>query len=367
MKQKRLHIIWMLLLFTALVWASSFGVKAQSISPEIKLLDVALWPEYDQPEVLVIYRVQLRADTALPTPLTFRLPDHIEALHAVAYEDSEGLININPDSIEWRSEGDDKLLTFPAPSTAIQFEYYDPIILSKQNLIRQLTFDFIAPYHIQTATFEVQEPWGSEDFSLAQEPYATINGRDGFQYNTIAVTDLAPDETFTLAATYWRESDTVSTESISSDIPPDSSELNVTAETIDLLVNPAPQSLSPAAANVSLNILDASVLSERGWFNLGYILLGAGVILVLGSGGYWWWSSYRGTIGPHVTSNKINRTQKVNTNKLEPPNKKEVQQAEAGVAAVPSTEMVALFCYQCGTSLQADANFCQACGVERRT
>ena len=45
-----------------------------SAQEEINLdtLQVDLWPEYDKPEMLVIYRIQLSEDVQLPTTLSFR-------------------------------------------------------------------------------------------------------------------------------------------------------------------------------------------------------------------------------------------------------------------------------------------------------
>lgn len=37
-------------------------------------VEVDLWPEYDQPAVLVIYRVVLPASVVLPADLTLRIP-----------------------------------------------------------------------------------------------------------------------------------------------------------------------------------------------------------------------------------------------------------------------------------------------------
>ena len=43
---------------------------------EVKLssMEVDLWPEYDRPNVLVIYRITLPPTTTLPVDLSFRIP-----------------------------------------------------------------------------------------------------------------------------------------------------------------------------------------------------------------------------------------------------------------------------------------------------
>ena len=37
-------------------------------------LEVALWPEYDRPEVLVIYKAKLPADISLPVDVSLKIP-----------------------------------------------------------------------------------------------------------------------------------------------------------------------------------------------------------------------------------------------------------------------------------------------------
>ena len=137
---------------------SPIGADAQSTPPKLKTLTVSLWPEYDRPDVLVIHRVELSADTPLPTELTFRLPGYIETMHAVAIEENGSLISVDPGAIELTPQGDELLFTFPTRSPTVHFEYYDPVILTKQNESRTLKYNFLASYPVETATFEVQQP-----------------------------------------------------------------------------------------------------------------------------------------------------------------------------------------------------------------
>src|SRR3990172_8860380 len=53
--------------------------RAQA-APSIELLEIVLWPEYDRPAVLVIYRVTLSPDTAFPTQLTPPIPRKSDAV-----------------------------------------------------------------------------------------------------------------------------------------------------------------------------------------------------------------------------------------------------------------------------------------------
>ncbi len=251
-----------LLLTLVVLLAPAFLLPARAAAQgepvQIDILTVAIWPEYDQPETLVVYRVQLDAEAPLPAELSFRLPPYIQEMHAVAYEDSNiGLVSIDPASYKLRQEGDGVLLTVPVTTPRLQFEYYDPNILVKDGDARQLTFDFIAPYAIAKASFEVQEPFEAQEFTLTPPPKSTITGGDRLQYHIITVDDLAAGDPFTVSASYRRATD---------------------ATSLDALVaaSGASQASPPSGATSGTPT----------WI---YLLVGVVGLLLLAGVGYWWW------------------------------------------------------------------------------
>ncbi|MEE8390932.1 MAG: hypothetical protein V3S14_09090, partial [Anaerolineae bacterium] len=132
------------------------AARAQSSPPSFQTLSISLWPEFDRPDVLVIYRGELSTDTELPAQLTFRIPGYVESMHAVAARQDDALFNVDPASIEWTRAGDEAWLSFPTALPGIHLEYYDPVILSKQGQTRQITYTLFVPYDIGTALFEIQ-------------------------------------------------------------------------------------------------------------------------------------------------------------------------------------------------------------------
>jgi hypothetical protein len=259
--------------------------------------------------------------------LTFRLPGYLEKMHVVAVERDDGLVEVSPDAIQLRHEGDQLLLSFSTPAPKVQFEYYDPVIMKKEGQTRELNFDFIAAYETEKATFQVQEPAGAENFAMTPAASASFTGRDGLKYNSIEVAGLAANETFHLTATYTRASDELSAQLVGG--------TNANAEhAADLAVVAEP----PPNENLTL----------------GYTLIGIGMVVLLGVAGYWWWSK-----------------QKVSTEVVRPgprPNKRKAAAKPASKAtsqAQPSAT-TGSFCYRCGAALREDSNFCHVCGAERR-
>ncbi len=320
-----------LLLLALLLWAQPIAA-AQSPPIKLKSLQVELWPEYDRPETLVIYRAELAPTTPLPAQVTFRLPGHIADFHVVAIEREGVLVEVEREAIEWRSEGDQRLLTFSTPASKIQFEYYDPKILTRAGQRRQLHSDFVAPYEVEAATFQVQEPVQAENFTMTPPPASTFTGNDGLKYDTVQIAGLNSGEAFSLTASYERSTDELSTQRLQSDTTEHAPDLSVAPE-------------APPNQNLTL----------------GYSLIGIGVVLLLGVGGYWWWSN---------RTNRATAQPAPNTTRLAPRRKRHVKSEPVKVADQPqpvtASTLSSSFCYHCGTALRDDANFCHVCGAERR-
>ena len=69
----------------------------QSASPVFENVQVDVWPEYDQPAVLVIYHITISTQVTLPANLSIRIPAAAGKPFAVAMQDSNGLYNLNYD------------------------------------------------------------------------------------------------------------------------------------------------------------------------------------------------------------------------------------------------------------------------------
>jgi hypothetical protein len=316
--------------------ASPYTAGAQSLPLQFETLTVSLWPEYDRPDVLVIYRAQLGVDTALPARLTFRLPGYVETMHAVAVKEDGVLVNVDPNSIELTHQGNDLLFTFPTTSTEIQFEYYDSVILSKQDQTRQFTYTLSVPYAVETAVFEVQHPFRAEDFTLVPEPVDTRTGNDGLRYSRVEVTSLAPDDIVGLFATYRRNTSELSVQSQGS---------GTTDQPVDGLVTAE----------------SASVSSP--WGYIASALGGAGVASL-----WWWWRESRQRA--YVRQSRAGRrppTSQKGGHRRARRKGQEIHKQEDDRRPGPSIAgSAARFCYKCGVALREDADFCHGCGTKRR-
>ena len=332
------HNLWggLSVLLFILILLPSVGVNAQT-PPEYDNVTISLWPEYDEPDTLVMYRAKLSATTQFPAQVTFRIPAYISKMHAVAIATNGQLMSVEPEAILMEPDNGSILLSFPTTSPNVQFEYYDPFILNKENQDRNLTFNFTAPANIAVTNFEVQQPFGAEVFSLIPTPAETITGGDNLQYSNVVQENVAAGETVQVVATYQRNSDALSVESLQN---------------------------SPASAAPAANISVISNTTENSISDyLGYALVGIGVLLLLSVGGYWLMKNKKQRA--HVDT-PARRPKQPRRKKRQKSKQKMRQQTGVTMATTSNAGGSGGFCYNCGTALRSDAKFCHSCGAQKR-
>jgi hypothetical protein len=187
-------------------------------------------------------------------------------------------------------------------------------------------------------TFELQEPLGATEFSVTPPPDDSFISADGLKYNNLEVAGLTPDDTFSLTATYRRASDELSVEALGNDS--------------------AVVSGPPLSEPVDLDDTGQD-------FTLGYLLIGAGALLLVGTGVYWWWSTQVRTDPELRSASSKARRRPARRKKRKAESRQEAKQTPARSAL--DSEDATGFCYRCGAALRPDSNFCHICGAERRS
>lgn len=194
------------LLFLTLVVVSLFPVGAQAqTGTTFSNVLVDIWPEFDQPSILVIYHYTLGADVTLPASLELRVPLQA-SVNAVAISDASGtLITAN---YERKISGDWAVLTMTTTSRKIQVEYYDPY--ARQGDTRQYEYVWPGNYPVEAFSINVQHPVGATDLKLTPELGAGIVAADGLTYYSSLVGALPANQTYSLSLKYQKTTDTLS-------------------------------------------------------------------------------------------------------------------------------------------------------------
>lgn len=185
-----------LFIFLILVIAVFFpgeGLAQNAIS--IEAIDIGLWPEFDEPEMLVIYRMKLAEDTPLPAQVAFRIPTRAGAPHAVA----DGLVGDQDYSLE--VEGEWTWVSFTAEDLFLQLEYYDPTLDVSSNP-RQYVYTWPGDYLVSNSVINIKLPGDSKNVSISPSFGQGQTGDDGYIYYQAVTGELPAGETFSISLSY---------------------------------------------------------------------------------------------------------------------------------------------------------------------
>lgn len=286
-----------------------FNVRAES-GVKLESMTIQLWPDHDQPAVLVIYDFSLDANTRLPAKMRFQMPSNAH-LVAVARNSNEGLLTV--DYEQTGVQGDIRIVTFTiSESIGYHLEYYLPYTLTGK--MRDFVFTWPGDYAVKSFSVALQKP--SAASNIVTDPVLTdiTPDQSGFAYQAISARNLAAQETFKLAVRYHNESDTLTASGLS--------------------VQPS----SPLTENLPGQV---SLMTYLPW-----ILAGMAVTLIVGGIGWYWFSSRgSGAAGP-----------------ARPQRRRFTRQKPVDV----KTGDRQIYCHQCGKRARSDDRFCRTCGTQLR-
>ncbi|MFN2145401.1 MAG: hypothetical protein ACK2T7_08600 [Anaerolineales bacterium] len=196
-----------ILLFSLLLLAGTVHAQSDLL---VDTAQIQLWPEYDQPSMLVIYTLELSDSQPLPADVTVRIPAGVGDPMAVAVLESTGLVTRqytrNVDG-EWAE------ITLEADFPVIQIEYYDPA-LSQANPQRSYDFTWNADFAVDNFIFSVKQPVNAVDFSVIPSLGIGQTDSDGLLTYSASFGSLAANQTFDVSISYTKNDSTLATESI---------------------------------------------------------------------------------------------------------------------------------------------------------
>jgi hypothetical protein len=314
-----MHTVSMKRLFVIMVlWGVGLtGLVQAQESPSLASLDVSLWPEYDRPEVLVIYRGQLDAEVALPASLEIAVPARVGQPTAVAYVDEAGE-RLNQ-QYTTRLEGDSLIVIFELVTQRFQLEYYDALPQGETGE-RSYTFAYAADYPTAALNVEFQVPPTAQGFQLSPPADAVVEGGGGLTYHLVQAGTLAAGDAREWTFSYVK----------------DNSEL--TEASLEPVASPVPS---------------APATGEGSGDSIIWIFLVSFVALIgVGVTGYW--------LG-HRTQTASQRIQP------SPRPKKRRGSGRGERTQHPFSGGAVRFCHQCGAELRLDSAYCHECGASVRS
>jgi hypothetical protein len=298
------RVLRLAVLFIALAPAP---VRGQAETTELEELKIDLWPEYDRPSTLVMYRFRLKPGASLSLPVAVPIPSNVGEPHAVAWRDDKGSLFVA--NFTRRAEGERAMVIARLGSREGQLEFYADIDFAD----RQRSFRFVWPGGVEVGSlsFQIQRPKGATEFRVLPAPNRQWEGEDGLGY---ALVELGPTEASarpTIDVAYEKDSAALS----AAERPP-----------------PPPDAPRPAPAVPETGTESTSPMPW--WF-----IAAGGVVL-----------GFLGAAALHALRGA-----------RKPAPKRETPSEPPGASQKP------IFCHECGTKGRRTDSFCMNCGTRLMT
>lgn len=327
----RAALVTLIMLFIGMGTALPAGARSASQAqddqaqdaPVINTAELKLWPEYDDPGLLVIFSGQFAEGTTFPVKVTFPVPTGARNIQATYLDTSGSLIN-RPFDVK---DGD---LTYELPSSAFHVEYYVDRAPSGEQ--RVIPYHFEVPYAIKTLNISVQQPARSSGFTLTPASENTQQGTDGLTYHVLNRSDLAAGEELALEIKYSKGDTGLSAPQLA--VAPTSA---------------APPQAAAASA--------AATTGSTNW--LPWLLIGLGLVLLAGVLVYWFLTQ-RGAAPATAAAAGTTRSGPA-------PAKPAAAAIVRPPARTQATGDAVAFCTNCGHALRPEDRFCSQCGAPRRS
>ncbi|MCO6451182.1 MAG: zinc ribbon domain-containing protein [Caldilineales bacterium] len=301
-------------IITLLTVISLGSIAFAQTSGELSSLRISLWPEYDDPRLLVII------DGVVPAPgQTVRIPIPGSAdVHAVATTGSTGgLVNA-----AWQSQPGDEgfnIVELVSDGEAFRVEYYVPLDMSGD----QRQFDFTIPSgYVNTADSSIEILLPPDAAAVSTSPPMQTSDAAGGSDLIRQIGRLALADSLQQNLKYNNPSGALT-------IPEDT----------------RAQVAEPQPAQPSTN---APTTAEESSIDPVLLILGGLALALIAGGIFWLWRLRAGDTKPAVAT---------------------VQPSQTGGASKSqksSNQGQDRFCRQCGTEFTGDDRFCRKCGAARR-
>ena len=298
---------WVLPLVFLFAFVCITGVSAQN-NLTFSQVHVDLWPEYDRPEVLVIYRMVLAPEAPLPAQISLRIPRQAGNPYNVAMQEMDGQLYNMTYSTE--VDGDWLRVTFTTASRVIQLEYYDPAMTREEDL-RQYVYSWPGDYEVADLNIQVLQPVNAGQMSISPGTATPFEGENGLLYHAMQVGKLNRGTGFHLRIDYEKPDDTLT----NAGLQPVQSNAPIQGEGL--------------TGNLTLE-------------NFLPYILGITALLLLGGGAFWMLS---------------NRTREKAPAPSRPRHRASTR---------PVGENQNVYCSRCGKRASPGDAFCRACGTRLR-
>ena len=306
---------------TAAQAPSSAPAQASASTADLVMarLRLSIWPEYDDPRVLIMLRGEMTPRQAFPASVTLPIPKGAEIIGAGMISEQNELL-LHPHQVLPGDSQDTLQLNLPVPRFFVEF-YYNPFTASGPE--KRFVYPAPTTYPIEVFEVDIQQPLKATAFTIDPTPTERTTDKEGFTYHQFTFRDVGKGQKQTFTIAYTKTATTPS-------------------------VTKQPSTSQPAEK--------ARARSDSTLVSLGIF---AGAILLFVGGAWLMQRSQRqsmpATTSPMPSASKSDTLIALLQEDAQP-------QETAGVSPTLQQTRTINFCANCGRKLLPDDRFCSACG-----
>jgi hypothetical protein len=203
-------ILGMLLVFPSLAFAQE-QIVIESASMEF-------WPEYDDPDMLVISYIALDPNGVFPVTFNIRIPADARP-HVIAVGDALDMVSDQNIKYEIKPDGSWQVISIEATAPAVQVEYYDPM-LKKDGMARAYNYQWSSDYEVKKFLIGVQQPFDASNVKSSLDLVDEGIHQNGLRYYSYDAGAIKPGKSFSFNLSYDKASDILSTSQIEASVQP---------------------------------------------------------------------------------------------------------------------------------------------------
>jgi len=283
-------------------------------------LRLSIWPEYDNPRVLIMLRGEMTPRQAFPASITLPIPKGAEIIGAGMISEQNELL-LHPHQVLPGATQDTLQLNLPVPRFFVEF-YYNPFTTSGSE--KRFVYPAPTTYPIELFEVDIQQPLKATAFTLDPAPMG-MTDNEGFTYHQFTYRDVGKGQSQTFTIAYTK---TVTTPSVSKK-------------------QPTPQPAEKARARSDSTLVALSIFA-------GAILLFAGCA--------WLMQRSRRQPMPATTAPTPSLSMSDTLLALLQDDAQPQETESVDVPPMPPQTRAINFCANCGRKLLPDDRFCSECG-----
>jgi len=282
-------------------------------------LRLSIWPEYDDPRVLIMLRGEMAPRQAFPASITLSIPKGAEIIGAGMISEQNELLR-HPHQVLPGDTQDSLQLNLPVPRFFVEF-YYNPFTTSGPE--KRFVYPAPTTYPIEVFEVDIQQPLKTTSFALDPSPMERMTDNQGFTYHQFIYRDIGKGQSPTFTVSYTK---TVPTPSVPKP-------------------QPTPQRTEKERPRADHALLSLGILA-------GASLLFAG----------WAWLVRVSQRRPRSATAPSSQSVSMSDTLLALLQEDAQTHITANTSPTPQQTRVINFCAHCGRKLVPDDRFCSGCG-----